>query len=30
MARELESAKNTIMRQDRMIEELNQRLLGIP
>lgn len=30
LARELESAKNTILRQDRMIEELNQRLLGLP
>lgn len=30
IARELESAKNTILRQDRMIEELNQRLLGLP
>lgn len=30
IAKELESAKNTIRRQDRMIEELNQRLLGMP
>lgn len=30
LAKELESAKNTIKRQDRMIEELNQQLLGMP
>lgn len=30
LAKELEAARSTIMRQDQMIEELNQRLLGMP
>mgnify|MGYP007104985217 CR=1 FL=1 len=30
IAQELENARGTIRRQDRMIEELNHRLLGMP